>query len=337
MALLDSLKSLFQPKSTESASKVATAKGSAPHSAKVAAPPPAAPLAVPQLMAMAGMFPPHGPDGAAAFTLGMIQSYAGSAAIFGAPKANGQMLRVSDNPPLFSVIGAAFGGDAIQTFALPNLKGRVAAGGGVVGEAAQGTLTVTFLIAATPMGMAPVLGTVMPFAGNYAPAGWLVADGSTLSIADNVELFQTIGTAFGGNGQSTFALPSLSPSRPVTAPTVPIGAGAAPGRSPVSLGQSMPNALGQAGGLGLNFLICVQGLYPTLGGNGAFPEDEAYLGQVVAFAGKAPPQGWALCDGSLLAIKGNQALYTLLGTLYGGDGVNNFALPDLRGRAMAGV
>lgn len=45
-----------------------------------------------------------------------------------------------------------------------------------------------------------------------------------------------------------------------------------------------------------------------------------------------PPKGWALCDGQLLPINQNQALFSLLGTTFGGDGRVNFALPDLRGR-----
>jgi len=50
------------------------------------------------------------------------------------------------------------------------------------------------------------------------------------------------------------------------------------------------------------------------------------------FAGNFAPQGWALCNGQSLAISQNDALFTLLGTTYGGDGVNTFNLPDLRGR-----
>lgn len=51
------------------------------------------------------------------------------------------------------------------------------------------------------------------------------------------------------------------------------------------------------------------------------------------FAGNFAPRGWALCDGQLLSIAQNQALFSLLGTTYGGDGRTTFALPDLRGRA----
>ncbi|AUS07266.1 phage tail protein [Tamlana carrageenivorans] len=50
------------------------------------------------------------------------------------------------------------------------------------------------------------------------------------------------------------------------------------------------------------------------------------------FAGNFAPRGWAFCDGQLLAISQNQALFSLLGTTYGGDGRTTFALPDLRGR-----
>ncbi len=50
------------------------------------------------------------------------------------------------------------------------------------------------------------------------------------------------------------------------------------------------------------------------------------------FAGNFAPQGWAFCDGQLLAISDNDTLFSLIGTIYGGDGVNTFALPDLRGR-----
>lgn len=57
-----------------------------------------------------------------------------------------------------------------------------------------------------------------------------------------------------------------------------------------------------------------------------------FIGEIRLFAGNYVPQDWHLCDGSVLAINGNEALFALLGTRYGGDGVTNFALPDLRGR-----
>ncbi len=60
------------------------------------------------------------------------------------------------------------------------------------------------------------------------------------------------------------------------------------------------------------------------------------LGSVIIFAGNFAPRGWAFCDGQLLPISQNTALFSLLGTTYGGDGRTTFALPDLRGRAPIG-
>lgn len=60
---------------------------------------------------------------------------------------------------------------------------------------------------------------------------------------------------------------------------------------------------------------------------------EPFIGQVTMFAGDFAPRSWALCDGQLLPISSNSALFSILGTIYGGDGRTTFALPDLRGRA----
>jgi len=59
---------------------------------------------------------------------------------------------------------------------------------------------------------------------------------------------------------------------------------------------------------------------------------EPYLGEIRLFAGNFPPVGWAFCDGQHLQISENDALFLLIGTIYGGDGQTTFALPDLRGR-----
>ena len=59
---------------------------------------------------------------------------------------------------------------------------------------------------------------------------------------------------------------------------------------------------------------------------------DQYLGEIRLCAFSFPPKGWAACNGALLPITQNTALFSLLGTQYGGDGVRTFALPDLRGR-----
>ncbi len=59
---------------------------------------------------------------------------------------------------------------------------------------------------------------------------------------------------------------------------------------------------------------------------------EPFVGQLKMFAGNFAPRGFAFCDGQLLRVSQNQALFSLLGTIYGGDGRTTFGLPDLRGR-----
>lgn len=59
---------------------------------------------------------------------------------------------------------------------------------------------------------------------------------------------------------------------------------------------------------------------------------EGTIGEVILFAGNFAPRGWALCNGQLLSVSQNQALFSILGTTYGGDGRTTFGLPDLRGR-----
>lgn len=63
---------------------------------------------------------------------------------------------------------------------------------------------------------------------------------------------------------------------------------------------------------------------------------DQYVGEIRIFAGNFAPTGWATCDGQLLPISQNTALFSLLGTNYGGNGTSNFGLPDLRGRSPLG-
>jgi microcystin-dependent protein len=61
---------------------------------------------------------------------------------------------------------------------------------------------------------------------------------------------------------------------------------------------------------------------------------DQYVGQILLAGFNFAPFGWAFCDGSLVSISNYQALFALIGTTYGGDGVSTFALPDLRGRTV---
>jgi microcystin-dependent protein len=89
----------------------------------------------------------------------------------------------------------------------------------------------------------PYVGEIRLFAGNFAPLGWMFCDGQLLAIAENETLFQLIGTTFGGDGQSTFALPELR------------------GRVPIHMGQKSGlsnRILGQLGGSETTVLLANQ-------------------------------------------------------------------------------
>ncbi len=63
---------------------------------------------------------------------------------------------------------------------------------------------------------------------------------------------------------------------------------------------------------------------------------DPFIGEIRLVGFNFAPQGWAFCNGQLMSISQNTALFSLLGTMYGGDGRTTFALPDLRGRAAVG-
>src|SRR4051812_29939577 len=64
---------------------------------------------------------------------------------------------------------------------------------------------------------------------------------------------------------------------------------------------------------------------------------QPYIGMIMSWAGNFAPVGFQFCNGQLLPISGNEALYALIGTTFGGDGVTSFAVPDLRSRVPIGT
>ncbi|MHA4808578.1 phage tail protein [Flavitalea flava] len=76
--------------------------------------------------------------------------------------------------------------------------------------------------------------------------------------------------------------------------------------------------------LTLNYCIALVGIFPS--------PNEPFLSEIDLFSFAFPPKGFALCNGQILPINQNQALFSLMGTTYGGNGVNNFQLPNLQGR-----
>lgn len=195
------------------------------------------------------------------------------------------------------------------------------------------------------------------------------ADGSVLPIAQNTALFSLIGSTYGGDGRTNFQLPD-------TRDRVIVGTGNGAGLSVRQLGATGGTAfetltLGQmpfhshddpdfgttdgAGGalavnnlepeLALNYAIALQGIFPSRSSRepsfGPTPQPalgtQPFLGEIALFAGNFAPRGWALAQGQILPIAQNQALFAIIGTLYGGDGRTTFALPDLRGRTPVGA
>src|SRR5688572_28298741 len=179
------------------------------------------------------------------------------------------------------------------------------------------------------------LGEIIQFGGNFVPDGYAAANGQLLPIAQNTALFSLLGTTWGGNGQTTFALPDLRGR-------AAIGTGQGPGLSNYALGQTvgveqqslsasnLPPHLhtipgGNTGITGsavpyttmqpsaaINYVVPLQGIYPTQNG-GQIIDSSPVLGFVYAYAGTTGPFNWARAEGQLMSIAQNTALFSLLG------------------------
>lgn len=88
-------------------------------------------------------------------------------------------------------------------------------------------------------------------------------------------------------------------------------------------------------GIGLNYIMALQGVFPSQ--SPPFQGGETYIGEVILFSGNSAPFGWAICNGQMLPVMGNENLFAVISTTYGGNGVSNFALPDLRNWVPVGV
>ena len=190
-------------------------------------------------------------------------------------------------------------------------------------------------------------GAIIGFMGDYIPDGYLACDGSAVEQSAYSELYGAIGATFGngdGNGTS-FSLPNL-------VNRVPLGAGVNEySGAEYTLGQSGGSQYATQGGDGATYeqaqssdpsYLDVMPAYQEItwaisAGQGA-AADDYYYGTILPWASSTVPDGWALCDGQLLAIGegNNDVLYSIIGAYYGGDGITDFALPDLRGRIPVG-
>ena len=195
-------------------------------------------------------------------------------------------------------------------------------------------------------GASLAIGHLRIFGFDFVPSrGGVDTGGQAYSISENSALFAVIGTTYGGNGQTTGGIPNFGGR-------VAIGEGQGPGLSFTSVGEirgfdsvtlAQANLPGSRGGVSaaidtseesqtINYVINPFGLFPS-GGGAAI----GLVGQITAFAGNFEPNGQLLCDGRLLPISEYGTLFAVIGTIYGGDGVDTFGLPDLRGRTPVGA
>src|SRR5262245_29595614 len=192
------------------------------------------------------------------------------------------------------------------------------------------------------------LGSIRTFAGDFAFGGSSTAGGQLLPINVNQEVFSLLGTTYGGNATTNFALPDLD-GRTM------IGVGQGFGLDPVQLGvpvgssqltlatAQLPTNVGGSNqtfnnyqdSLPIHYLIRTEGFFPTDGG-GTSGHD--FMGEIVPYAGATfVPGGFMEAAGQILQIADYETLFQLIGTIYGGDGMTTFQLPDLRGRTIVGA
>lgn len=294
------------------------------------------------------------PDLAGRITIGMGQGPGLTNKVLGEQLGTASTIMSQSQMPIHdhALPAAGFTGSSGGSQAIDNMQPSLAMNYVIV-------TTGTYPVRGGGTGNGEFLGEIRAFAGNFTPGGYLPADGRLLPISQYTALFSILGTQYGGDGKSTFALPDLR-GRTIIGTSQGAGLtdrviGEQTGSEQITLTQNQipahvhslppgPAMTAPSGGsqpfdtmqpsLAMSYLIAIDGIFPSQGR----ALSDTVLGEVVAFAGNYAPEGqWAFADGSLLPISQNEALFTLIGTTYGGDGQTTFALPDLRGRTIAGV
>jgi len=234
--------------------------------------------------------------------VGEVRMFASSFIPVGWVPCDGRELSIAQYGLAFSIVGRTYGGDGVSTFAVPDLRGR------------------------TPLGAG---------AGYRLTSRALGEKGGTESVTlTHAQMPTHAHGVLASGAQATEASPEGR-----TWAVAPDTAPYAPPRGSATLA---PAALGTAGDgrphanrspvVGLLFGLCVEGSHPLDGW-----DDDTAVGEVRLWAGQDPPETWVACDGALLPIRQHDAMFTVVGTQFGGDGVTTFAVPDLRGRVPVHV
>jgi len=197
------------------------------------------------------------------------------------------------------------------------------------------------------------LGIIDMFAGNFTPGGENEADGASLPIAQNSELYAQVGTIYGGNGTTNFDLPDLDGR-------IPIGTGQGAGLTNRVLGEqvgadsvtltkaNLPTSVGGSAvpinnvqpSLALNYVIATQGIFPSQGMGDSGGDAQPYVGQVFLTASpnvSSNLPAFASASGQTLSVSQNMALSSILGQTYGGNGATTFQLPNVNGQTVIGA
>lgn len=219
------------------------------------------------------------------FFLGEIRLFPYATAPDGWMYCAGQTLPISTNTALFSLLGTNFGGDGKASFAIPDLRVEEPLDGVGYFMAMKGIFPPRE--GSSAMG---VVGEVRLFPYSFTPAGWLAADGGLYAPGMYNALYASIGTAYGGNGDTTFAVPLIAPVMK-----------------------------------GINYAIAPVGFSPQEGPGEAYLGEIMMLAYPAGFSGFP----WPKAEGQELRINKNTALFSLLGNRFGGNGMTTFQLPNL--------
>jgi len=224
--------------------------------------------------------------------LSEIQLFAGTFVPMYHTACEGQRMSIANNSTLYSLMGSHYGGDDKTYFLLPKIA-----------PTADGMFW-NIETYAGPLGMPSdqgcfginAVGEIGYFGGQSAPINWAYCDGSSLLKDEHPALFEVIGYTYGGS-EEEFNLPNL---------------------------PAIPPADGSTGDT--KALIRLR-----LNAHFVHESQNSTLASIVQWSGSTTPNElfWQACDGQLMSIEENMALFSLLGTHYGGDGEKTFALPKI--------
>ncbi len=250
------------------------------------------------IIALFGIFPSDGFGSAGEPMISEIRWFAHDSVPENWHRCDGSLLFIADNPVLFSLLGSTYGGDGRTTFGVPDLQGRSGLHPGNGPGLSSKRLGETGGTETETLSLSQIpshnhqLRLANVFADNINTNNHVLSNGKASQ-------YHNIYHGFDGASTTNMGGTSLS-----------------------SLGDGLPHE----NMFPFNTATCV------IATEGLFLGRDSFVGELAMYAGNLIPDNWARTDGQLLATSQNDALFSLLGTTYGGDGRTTFGLPELRGR-----